>query len=133
MAFDDATKERIRYHLGYMNVQVGSGLSFGLPIPIQTLFVVDFAMNRMIAAGEPRVIQILDVMDKIECRLIESTTRLAASSLGDLKLRDDEPDKLEREYCRWGMRLAGQLGCPIYAYSERYAKYSRGGNIPVQR
>jgi hypothetical protein len=58
--------------------------------------------------------------------------RLSAEQLDEMKLRLDEPDKLEREYCRWGARLADVLGVPIYAYSTKYRNGLSGGygNIP---
>lgn len=128
-----AEKERTRYHLGYLGVQVGDSLSFGLPVPIQTLFIVELAMDHLIAEAVPRVRSLLQVLDGIECRLLASQERLAATALGELKLRDNEPDLLEREYFRWAGRLADVLGVPFYAYSNRFkGKGSMGGNLPVR-
>ena len=41
---------------------------------------------------------------------------------------------LEKEYARWGGRLADVFGVPFYPYSNRY-KYNMGtvaGNVPVR-
>lgn len=134
MPLNDAEKERVRYHLGYLEVSVAASLSFGIPVPQQALFLVESAMTRVIEASTNRIRRILQVMDGIEEQLVEAQPRLAAIKLGDLSLRENEPDMLEREYVRWGFRLANILGVPIYPYSERYRTASgiRTGSIPVR-
>lgn len=128
-------KERARYHLGYLQTQGAASIQFGIPQPLQTLFLVEKAFNIIIAEAVPRVRRILRVMDDIEDQLIESQVRLSAKRLNGIELRDDEPDKLEKEYVRWGYRLANMLGVPVYPYSERYLRAGGGinaGSIPVR-
>lgn len=134
MPLDETDKERVRYHLGYLNAQQAASIQLGIPRPLQTIFLVEAAMNLVIEAAVPRVQSIVNVMDGIEQKLVDAQTRLAAIQLEDLKLRENECEKLEREYVRWGMRLADLLGCPIYPYSQRYRMYmgSSGGSIPVR-
>jgi hypothetical protein len=121
-----AERERAKYHLGYPNVTIASSLFFGVPIPLQTSFLIERALSNLPVDAENRVRHISQVMDGVECRLIDAQDRLAAEQLGELRLRPtdqglSEPDALEREYCRWGYRLADELGVPIYAYSTRYS------------
>lgn len=126
-------KARTRYHLGYLGVQVADSLSFGQPVPLQTLFIVEAAMENLIAEHVPKVRSLLDILDGIECRLIAAADRLAAKRLDDLELRDNEPDLLEKEYYRWAGRLADILGVPFYSYSNRFkGKGPTGGSIPVR-
>lgn len=87
-------------------------------------------MNNILPEAEDRVRRFLGVLDGVECRMVEAQDRLAATQLGDLRLRDGEPDLLEREYSRWAKRLADVLGVPLYPYSTRF-KGVRSGNIPV--
>jgi hypothetical protein len=135
-ALDASERERCRYHLGYLNVQMAGSIQFGLPRPVQTLFIVEEAMTQLIADGVNRVRRLLKVLDDIECRLISAQDRLAASALGELKIERQgmqEPDLLEKEYYRWGGRLADQLGVPFYAYSNRYKNQGgTAGIIPVR-
>lgn len=128
MALTDSEKERVRYHLGYPEVQPAASITFGIPRPIQTAFLVESAMNLLLPVAEDRVRSIVGVMDGIECRLIDAQDRLAAKRIDQLELRDDEPSQLENEYQRWGFRLADTLGVPVYAYS---TKYRRGGNKTI--
>jgi hypothetical protein len=59
-------------------------------------------------------------MEKIECQLFESADRMQASAVGNLKMRADEQDALEKLYVRLGRRLADVLGVPPYPLSVRY-------------
>jgi hypothetical protein len=122
MALTDQEKERVRYHLGYPEVQPAASITLGIPRPIQTAFLVESAMNLLLPVAEDRVRSILSVLDGVECRLIESQDRLAAKQIDSLTLRDDEPSQLEGEYRRWGYRLADTLGVPVYAYSTKYRR-----------
>ena len=116
-----------------MSVQPVGSTSFGIPYPIQTLFIVEDSMTNLIAEIVPKVRSLLDVLDGIECRMLSAQDRLAAISMGELKLRDDEPEMLEREYFRWAGRLADTLGVPFYAFSNRFkGKGASGGSIPVR-
>jgi hypothetical protein len=130
MALTTQERERVRYHLGYLNVGMAGSIQFGLPRPIQTLFIVEEAMDQLLAVGEDRVRRTLNVLDGVECKLIDAQKYLVAESLGDLKIRDGHPDRLEKEYRRWAMRLADQLGVPLYAYSNRFSS-GGAGNVPV--
>ena len=133
MALTDQEKERARYHLGYPEVQALTALTFGVARPLQTLFLVEQALNSLLPVAENRVRSILGVLDGVECRLIAAQDRLAAKRIDNLELRDDEPSQLEAEYRRWGYRLADTLGVPIYAYSVRYRREGKmqAGNVAV--
>lgn len=130
-------RERVRYHLGFPNVASSASLAFGVPISVETIFIVEKTMDFVLDVAVPRVRNILNTLEYIEQRMIRALPHLAASALGDLKVeRSDgtETDLLEREYCRWASRLADLLGAPKYAYSLRSkAGGGRAGIIPVRR
>lgn len=134
MPLSTQDREKIRYHLGYINVQPAASISYGMTRPVQTLFLVETAMSNVLEESIPRVRQMVSVLDNIECRLIDAQERLKALQMGDLQLRPDETDALEREYLRWAQRLADVLGVPLYAYSARFSSLSmrRAGNVPVR-
>lgn len=136
MPLDQSERERVRYHLGYLNVAIGPSIQFGLPRPVQTLFIVEMAMDNLMEIALPRIRRMLQILDNIECRLVDSQSRLAAASLGELHIERQqmqEPDLLEKEYYRWGGRLADDMGVPFYAYSNRYKHGGPpSGNIPVR-
>jgi hypothetical protein len=111
---------------------MAGSIQFGLPRPVQTLFIVEEAMTQLIAEGVDRVRRLLNILDNIECKLIAAQDRLAASKLGELETREGEPDLLEKEYYRWAGRLADQLGVPRYAYSDRTRGAGAAGILPVR-
>lgn len=144
----ESEKERVRYHLGYMETSFGgnqaaASLQFGIPRPIETIFLVEEAIQRLLTNefAITRVRAVLQTMDNLEASLASAACSLQAESIGDLKLRSAKcgetyPDLLEREYVRWGLRLSDILGVPVYAYSTRYRKAGCGngpGSIPVRR
>lgn len=133
MALTDRDRERIRYHLGYPSVSQAASLSAGIPVAYTTMFLVESAMDRLLAVAEDRVQAILSVMDGIDDKLIAAQCRVGVEGVDTIKLRDEEPDKLEREYWRWSCRLADILAVGLYPYSARFAKFQGGGtNIPVR-
>lgn len=128
MAFGPAEKERIRYHLGYLNVQPAASLQFGQVSPIQTLFMVDSAMEKVLPEGENRIRKMLSHMDRIECEMMEGIDFLPANRTEGVEIRREHIDDLEKEYYRWATRLAGQLGVPLYYYAEKF-RLGRSGSI----
>lgn len=134
MPLDAAEKDRVRYHLGYPSQQTLASIQLGIPRPLQTAFLLESAVSNVIEEACDHVRRLLKILDDIEVKLVDAQDRLAAIALSDLKLREDECDKLEREYVRWGMRLADVIGAPIYAYSTRYRAHltAGAGNVPVR-
>lgn len=133
MALTTEERERVRYHLGYLQVEPAASISFGIPRPIQTLFLVETALTNLLDVALPRVRKIIQIMDDIECKLVDSVDVLEASQMGDLHTRENAPSLIDREYYRWASRLADMLGVPLYPYSARFKQFVGGGNVPVRR
>jgi hypothetical protein len=138
VAFDDAEKERIRYHMGYLQVSPAAGLTFGIPAPIQTMFLLESAMDRVIIPAEDRVRKLITTLDEIECRMLDAQNYLVADQLADITIRKNHIDQLEDEYCRWAARLADTLGSPLYPGAARFRRLfgtggaNMAGSIPVR-
>lgn len=121
--------------MGYLSVTPASAITFGLPAPIQTLFLVDSAINRLVPEAEDRVRKLLSILDNIECKMVEWQDYLAASKVDNLEIRPDNIEQLEWEYSRWASRLADELGAPLYPGSTKFRKLFQtvgAGNIPVK-
>lgn len=133
----DEDRERVRYHLGYLETSFAGAMQFGIPKPIQTMFLLEQALGLLVNQyAINRVVVILNTLDSIEMKLANSTCVLVAEQMGDLKLRgakrgETYPDLLEREYTRWAMRLADIFGVPVYAYSTRFRRSGPGTSVPV--
>lgn len=130
-------RERTRYHLGYLNVQAAGSIQYGIPKPMQTIFMVEQAMTMVIAEAVPRILAMLNTLDCIEQKLIGAQDNFAAAKLGEMTIERQQlqqPDLLEKEYFRWAGRLADTLGVPFYPYSNRF-KNNGGvvaGNVAVR-
>lgn len=129
MPLSAGEKQRIRYHLGYPALSTAASIQFGQPALTQTNFLIESSLNRLLEESLEQVRSISNVMDNIETKMIQAQDRLAAIQLEELHLREDEIDKLEREYKRWGYRLADIVSCPVYPFSE---KYRSGSSNSVQ-
>jgi hypothetical protein len=133
----EADRERVRYHLGYLNIDPAASIALGFPSAQQAQFLVESAMDRVRDTTLHRVIRILGELDDIENQMSRERKCLKVQGIDTLKIRNsnDEPtiiDLLEREYVRWGKRLANDLGVPLNVYAERYAGAMAGvGNLPV--
>jgi hypothetical protein len=132
-------KERCRYHLGYLESSMAPSIQLGIPRPIQTVFLLEQAIQRLIDTelACARVRRILDCLDKIEDQLKSSLCMLGVEKLGDLTLHPLRSkgklvtDSLEDEYRRWAYRLSDVLGVPTYPYSHRFRRSGPGSNIAV--
>lgn len=137
IALNPQDKERVRYHLGYQSVEPAAAIQLGFPRGAQPQFLVEAALERVMAPAVPRIYEILGILDGIERQMVDALKRLKAQQLGELKLRNSneertEQDLLEAEYLRWAQRLGDQLGVPLNAYSARFQGLAGGGiNTPV--
>lgn len=118
---------RARYHLGYMDVVIASSFAFAIPQATQVQFMFENAIRRVQVGAEPRVIQLLDMLDEIECGLFQASKDLFAKRVEGLEPNLDQPTDIEREYVRWACRLADIIGITPYPYSERFKVLSQGG------
>lgn len=132
MALSTLEKARTRYHLGYMGVGMAGSLTFGLPRPGQTMFMVEIAMQQILPEHEGMLRDLITKCDLIEEKMFAATDRMSATRLGEISLRQDETDALEREYVRWAQRLADVLGVPLYYWSSKFRGGVTNGSIPVR-
>lgn len=139
MALSDADKTRTRYHLGYLASSFAGSFQLGIPRPTQTVFLLEQAMNLITdPLAIDRVVELLDTMDCIEAKLKGAADQVGVSQLGDLKLHpladkgELGTDSLDKEYARWGSRLADTLGVPFYPFSRRYQKRGPGSVVNVR-
>jgi hypothetical protein len=113
-------KARIRHHTGYPLIDPVSSIVLGVPGSSQPMFLLELAMNRIPETAIGIIRNYIAVLDTIEQRLIDAQTRFSATKLGEITLRQDEPERIEAEYARWAKRLANDLGIPLNAFAERF-------------
>jgi len=102
---------------------------------MQTMFLVEDSMNLVLDTALPRVREIINELDEIECEMSSSRRHLAVEAVGGIKIRRDEIDAREHEYVRWASRLSDLLGAPIYKYAYRFNELfsAMSVNVSVRR
>lgn len=141
MALNALEKARIRYHLGYPNVQAGPGMIAGMPITLQPMFLLERAMDLVIPEIIPQIRSIIQIMDDLEQQLVDTQGILVADQLEELILAGAgdgrsrlATDRQDNEYYRWGKRLADIFSVAPYPFSQRYDGQpgSRSGTVRVR-
>lgn len=131
--FTDEEKARIRYHMGYANVNAVEVYAAGVPAPIETQFLIEGAMNRVLEAAAPLVRKTLAILDGIEQQMVDDHELLAITEIGEIKINTKEQQKLEARYLRWQASLANILAVSPMPFDFRYGGGMGGGglNTPV--
>jgi len=128
----DAEKARVRYHLGYLASGFAASLQYGLPRPVQTVFMLEEAMTGLVESNAlDRVRKIVCILDKIEDKMVCAVDQLGVEKLGEISLRGNHADLLEKEYDRWSSRLADIFGVPKYPFSVKTQRRGPGTVVPV--
>lgn len=103
----------IKHHLGYPLQSTSVTLSYGIPIPTQTMFLVDRAIQLLSPAAEDLCREYLTRLIDTEKAMFEGQLNLQADRLEDLSLRSDYIPRLMDNYQLWQQRLATIIGVPI--------------------
>lgn len=130
MAFTAEEKVKIRHHLGYLNVQDAQTFVLGTPAAVETQFIIEGAMDRVLVAAESELRRHVAILDKIEEQLICDQELLAVDAIGEIKVRATEMKELRVEYQYWRQGLANLMGIYPNPFDKRYA--DSGINISVQ-
>lgn len=111
-------KERVRYHLGYLNISQQTALGLGFPSASQLQFIVESSMNEVLPESEKTVRRAIQELDCIEDQLSTFRTSLEVTKSGNVGIRGPEAfAELERQYGWWSGRLADNLGVPLNPFS----------------
>ena len=136
MALSDADVARARKHLGYTAARPVGSYAFGFPVLTEPQFLFEQSMKTLVPANEPDVVRMLDVLDQILCRQeAVAMDGAPAEKAEGITPNLNEPDWIEKEYVRFGKRLAEMLGCPVCPWATRFQESESGGmtgNIRVR-
>lgn len=130
MAFSEQEKVRIRHHLGYLNVSTMQTFSLGVPTAIETQFLIEGAMNRVLVQAEQEARRLVGVLDTIEAQMVGDLELLAVRKIGEIEVNPDEQGKLKQQYRHWQGTLGNLLGIPPNPYDQRFMNASI--NVGVQ-
>ena len=130
-------KVRARTHMGYGGVQQAQTFIQGVPAAVQTAFMIEGALNRLLPESEPVLRNLLDRLDGIETQILEDQGDYAAVKVGSIEVNLKEFQHLIVQYQHWQGQLANLLQVPPNPFDQRPMLgpgYGGGGgmNVPVQ-
>jgi hypothetical protein len=129
-ALTDEEKTKIRYHLGYNPaVQQAQSFVLGIPAGIQTTFMIEGAMNRVLVSALPEVRRHLAILERFENQMLDDAELLAVEQVDEIHVRKDEQEALWKLYYRWVRSLAGLFGVVPNPFDGRLKGQSI--NVPV--
>lgn len=126
----EAERVRIRHHLGYIGVADAFTFVLGSPAAVETQFLIEGAMDRVLAASIPEVRRLVAVLDGIEAQMIGDHELAAVNKLGEIEINQQEQAQLTRRYDYWAAALANILGTYRNPFDRRLAV--GGINVRVQ-
>lgn len=130
MSFTEQEKVRIRHHLGYLNVGLVETFSLGVPSGVETSFLIEGAMNRVLPEAEQEARRHVGILDTIESYMVGDVELLAVLKIGEIEINPNEQVKLKSVYAHWQGALGNLLGIPRNPYDQRFM--NAGINIGVR-
>jgi hypothetical protein len=129
MALTLEEKVKVRHHLGYLGVAAAQTFALGAPAAIETQFIIEGAMNRIMPEAEPEVRRHLEILNSIEDQLNADRELLAVSKVDEIDIRPTEMRELRNEYLYWRSALANLLGVYANPFDRRFEQM--GINVKV--
>lgn len=130
MPLSEEQRISIRHHLGYLQVADASTFVLGVPASVETTFMIEGAMDRLLEAAIPHVTNLLEILAGIECQMVTDMDLLAARRIGDIEVNPEEQRALTKQYDYWAAALANALGSYRNPFDKRLTAQS-GVNVRV--
>lgn len=122
-------KERVRYHLGFLNVNPAAARALGMPSSNEPGYLVEYAMDQLLVEAEPGVRRCIVELDCIEDQLSANRKNLGLAQVAEIRFAGDEGSMaMERQYQIWADKLASTLGCIRNPFSPMWQQ-NMGGVI----
>jgi hypothetical protein len=126
-------KSRARHHLGYLNVAEAATFTLGTPAAVETSFIVESALDKILDSALPLFRMYLCRCDETECQRFSSQPNLQAQQVGDITPGGAaEQKQLIANYDYWRQSLAGILGVPCNPFDKRLDVAPGGVNVRVR-
>ena len=128
-SFTQEEKVRIRHHMGYLNVDAVQTFVLGSPAGVETQFIIEGAMNRVLPEALNLARNILAKCGFVESQILDNQELLAVTAVGEISVRQDEFQALQHRYHYWRNGLANVLGCYPNPFDKRFE--GTGLNVSV--
>ena len=132
MGLTKEEKVRVRGHMGYGAFTSASTFFLGTPAAVETSFIIEPAMDRILPEAEPYVRELIVRLDAVLNQIAETNENVQVTSLGEIDLNDKHDSKMWDRYLFWQGKLADALGVPPNPYTKTQGTIGGGGiNTPV--
>jgi hypothetical protein len=130
MPLTPAERISVRHHMGYLNVGEAYTFVLGSPASVETTFVIEGAMDRVLEDALPLVRRILASLDSVECQMLENSENQAVEGVGDIRINARAQAQFRSTYDYWVAALANVFGVPRNPFDKRLSAVS-GINVRV--
>lgn len=125
-------KVQIRDLLGFPNVSSAATFALGLPATTETAFIIEKAMDLVPEASLPLVRAHMARLATIDAQSMDDLELLAINGLGDITVRSDEQEALDKRRRYWRGRLCNALAVFPNPFDQAEAASGGVGNVRVR-
>lgn len=129
MAFSDDEKVRIRYHLGFINVNYLYTFHVGVASSVPNQSILEGMMERVLPEAEYLVRKVLSRCETTEDQMFENQDALVVDAIEGLQIRSDGQTQFRNVYLYWRSALANLLAVAPNPYDQRFETLM---NVPVR-
>lgn len=123
-------KVRARHHLGYLNVEAAQTFTLGIPAAVQTQFMIEGALNRVLPQAIPKLLDLLEKLDCVECELFGGIDLASVNKISEVEVNPKRRRELAGYYKVAQQSLANLLGIVANPFDMR--EWLQGGiNVSV--
>jgi hypothetical protein len=129
----DEERVSAKHHLGYPNATAIETFVLGVPAAMESLFMLEGALNAIAPGAEFRFRKTLKRLDKVEEQIEENQDALLLAKADEVDFRENEFELLMKRYGYWQGSLCNLIGVPgPNPFDARFQGGAGGGiNIAV--
>lgn len=130
-ALTETLKVKIRHHFAYVNVSAVQTFVLGSPAALETQFMIEGAMNKVLPQAVPELERLVAILDTIEQQMLDDLELLAVMKVGEIDINQQEQKGLVERYSYWLGALENLLGVPRNPFDKRPGMSASGLNVRV--
>lgn len=119
----DEEKVKVRHHTGFLNVQEAYTFVLGVPAGVETQFIIEGAMQRVLPAAVPFLQQLIARLDELEELLMCNVDLYEVTALGSMSINSVGKDNAQalnrRNYDMQVASLCNVLGIERNPFDKR--------------
>lgn len=124
-------KARARHHLGYLGVESSSTFNLGVPAAMQTTFMIEGALDRLLPESYAKFKQLLCRLDEIECEVFSGIDLASINKMDTIEINRKRLQELANYYGLARDMLANILGVPANPWDFRQSWLGSSINVAV--